>query len=105
VTADVCAACGKTREWHKKHRPRHVFTVRLDESTLVGSHPEASATPLVSMDVDHLEAAFQAITELFDDLNLHPGDHSVASIRRRMSRVREHLVHARDQRVLERNAR
>ena len=61
--------------------------------------------PLVSQRVNHLEEAFQKITELFDDLNLHPGDHSVASIRRRVSRVREHLVHARDQQVLERNAR
>ena len=61
--------------------------------------------PLVSQRVDHLEEAFQKITELFDDLNLHPDDHSVESTRRRVSRVREHLVHARDQRVVERNAR
>jgi hypothetical protein len=54
---------------------------------------------------DHLEEALQKITELYDDLNMHPDGHSVASIRRRASRVREHLVHARDQRVVERNAR
>ena len=67
----------------------------------------ASVTPLVSMDTDHLEEAFQKITELYDDLDQHqhPDDLLVTSIRLRMLRVREHLVHARDQRVVERSAR
>ena len=105
-SADACATCGKTWEWHKKYRPRHVFAVRRDDSTLlVGSHPEASVTPLVSMTADHLEVAFDEITLLYDDLNLHPDDYSVAAIRLRVLRVREHLVHARDQRFVERTSR
>lgn len=105
-STDVCATCGETWEWHKAHQPRHVFAVRLDDSTLlVGSHPEASVTPSVNMTVDHLETAFEEITLLYDDLNLHPDDHSVASVRFRVSRVREHLMHARDQRFVERTSR
>jgi len=105
---DVCVTCSKTWEWHKKYRPRHVFTVRLDESTLLmGSHPEASATPLVSIDDDHLEAALKEITLLYDDLNLcsDAAEARVVAILFRVMRVREHLVHARDQRVVERTKR
>lgn len=61
--------------------------------------------PMTDPRVDHLEEAFEKITELSDDLYLHPDDHPMASIRPRVSRVREHLVHARDQRFLERTSR